>query len=96
MLYEVITPLSRIISQLQERPVVKGECTLLVSGVDETAPVLEIPVSDSIVQQEIMDALESEQVKISEISKKIAKKYGLPRKAVYEEALSLKKARSDQ
>ena len=78
-------PLSEIQSELKNRPQVKGECTLLVSGAEESdgADLTE-------VRGEIADALTSSGSRISELSKRIAKKYGISKNEVYAEALRLK------
>ncbi|WP_207679340.1 16S rRNA (cytidine(1402)-2'-O)-methyltransferase [Desulfonema magnum] len=78
--------LSDILNTLKERPSVKGECVLLISGCKENEAV---PLDT--VRTEIKNALETEQLQVSELSKKIAKKYGLPKNKVYEEALMIKK-----
>jgi len=78
--------LSEIFSSLNARPAIKGECTLLVTGCEESKEV-----SIKTVRTEIMKALEKKESKLSEISKIIAKKYGLPKKKVYDEALKLKR-----
>ncbi len=77
--------LSEILSSLDARPAIKGECTLLVTGCEESKEV-----SIKTVRTEIMKALEKKESKLSEISKIIGKKYGLPKKKVYDEALKLK------
>jgi len=78
--------LSEILSSLDARPAIKGECTLLVTGCEESKEV-----SIKTVRTEIMKMLNKKESKLSEISKIIAKKYGLPKKKVYDEALKLKR-----
>jgi len=78
--------LSEILSSLDARPAIKGECTLLITGCEESKEV-----SIKTVRTEIMKALEKKESKLSEISKIIGKKYGLPKKKVYDEALKLKR-----
>jgi len=77
--------LSELIEALSRRPAVKGECTLLVKGCEENKEV-----SQDIVRAELIEALNRKGSKISEISRIIAKKYGLSRNKVYDEALRLK------
>jgi 16S rRNA (cytidine1402-2'-O)-methyltransferase len=77
--------LSQIHHQLQERREIKGECTLLVHGAVKTDKVL---VED--ISSEIKQALLSGKIPLSELSKKIAKKYGLPKNKVYQAALKVK------
>jgi 16S rRNA (cytidine1402-2'-O)-methyltransferase len=77
--------LSEFIDSLSHRPGVKGECTLLVSGCEEKKKV-----SKDVIRAELIDALDSEDGRMSEISKIIAKKYGVSKNWVYDEALKLK------
>ena len=83
--------LSEIIERLSNRPAVKGECTLLVKGSEEN-----ISVSRDIVRAELMESMEKKEEKLSQVSKIIARKYGLSRSEVYEEALKLKAGRSKE
>ncbi len=78
--------LSEILSSLNARPSIKGECTLLVSGCQENKEI-----SIKTVRTEILKALEKKESKLSELSKIIAKNYGLPKNKVYDEALRLKR-----
>lgn len=78
--------LSEILSSLNERPVIKGECTLLLTGCEKNKEV-----SINTLETEIIKALEKKQSKLSELSKIIAQKYGLPKNKVYDEALKLKR-----
>ncbi|OQX18281.1 MAG: 16S rRNA (cytidine(1402)-2'-O)-methyltransferase [Desulfobacteraceae bacterium IS3] len=79
--------LSEILNALQERDAIKGECTLLIKGCEEEDKAEEI--SPEAMRHEIEQELET--AGISELSKKLAKKYGLSRKSVYEEILKVKK-----
>ncbi len=81
-------PLSNMLGELENRPRVKGECTLLVSGAEESdgADINE-------VREEIARELESSESRISELSKRIAKKYRISKNEVYAEALRLKNER---
>ena len=78
--------LSELIDSLSHRPAVKGECTLLVKGCEENKDV-----SKDVIRAELIDALGKKGSKISEVSRIIAKKYGLSKNEVYEEALKLKR-----
>jgi len=78
--------LSEILSSLNARPAIKGECTLLLTGCEKNNDV-----SINTVRTEIIKALEKKQSKLSELSKIIAQKYGLPKNKVYDEALELKR-----
>ena len=78
--------LSELIDSLSHRPAVKGECTLLVKGCEENKEV-----SKDVIRAELIEALGKKGGKISEVSRIIAKKYGLSRNKVYDEALKLKR-----
>ena len=82
-------PLSELIDSLSHRPAVKGECTLLVKGCEENKEV-----SKDVIRAELIEALGNKRGKISEASRIIAKKYGLSKNKVYDEALRLKKKSS--
>lgn len=77
--------LSGILLNLKERPAVKGEITLLIKGCEENE---DISVND--LRDEIGKGLSRTEIALSELSKSIAKKYGISRKKVYEEALKIK------
>ncbi|MFC1488804.1 16S rRNA (cytidine(1402)-2'-O)-methyltransferase [Thermodesulfobacteriota bacterium] len=77
--------LSEILHTLQERPSVKGECTLLVTGFQKEAVAVES------IRKEIKKELEAPGSRLSDIAKKIAKKYGLSKKTVYDEPLKIKR-----
>lgn len=77
--------LSEILNSLKDRDAIKGECTLLIKGCEEG----EKEISPETMRDEIEQGLET--TGISELSKIIAKKYGLSRKSVYEEILRVKK-----
>jgi len=76
--------LSELIGTLSHRPSIKGECTLLVKGCEEN-----IIVSKDVIRAELIEALGKKGSRISEVSKIIAKKYGLSKNEVYENALKL-------
>ena len=78
--------LSELKDRLSHRPAVKGECTLLVKGCEENKEV-----SRDVIRAELIEALDKKGDKISEASRIIAKKYGLSKNEVYEEALKLKR-----
>jgi 16S rRNA (cytidine1402-2'-O)-methyltransferase len=75
---------SQILETIRERPVFKGECTLLVAG-DQASE----QVDAEVVKTEIKAALEQDQNSPSEIAKAIAKKYGLAKSEVYDLALKI-------
>jgi 16S rRNA (cytidine1402-2'-O)-methyltransferase len=78
--------LSEIHYILNARPVVKGECTLLIMGCEEIKEV-----SLETVRNEINSELEKTGGRLSDIARTVAKKYGLPKNKVYDEALKLKR-----
>ena len=79
-------PLSEIMINLRQRPAIKGECTLLVSGFkqDKTADF-------KIVEAELQKELALSGDKISVAAKKISQKYNVPRNEVYAAALNWKR-----
>jgi 16S rRNA (cytidine1402-2'-O)-methyltransferase len=80
--------LSGILETLQDRPEVKGECTLLLSGAE---PREQLPWDEA--REDIRRALESASGGLSELARELAHKHGLPRKAVYAEAMRIKAER---
>jgi len=81
--------LSEILTVLKQRPEIKGECTLLVSGCEEK----EIS-SPELVTKELKESICSKEKPLSVLAKETAKKFCLSRKQVYEEALRLKNEQS--
>lgn len=77
---------SEIIAELNERMAVKGECTLLLAGCTH-----ESDTSIEAVRSELYKALKKQDKTLSEVAKTVAKKLGLSRKTVYDEALKLKR-----
>lgn len=82
--------LSQIIENLEARSGVKGECTLLVAGGDESSDA-----QWDTVKHEIQDMLKSSSEPVSALAQKISQKYGLPKNRVYKEALKLKEQRPE-
>jgi 16S rRNA (cytidine1402-2'-O)-methyltransferase len=80
--------LSGILETLQARPEVKGECTLLLSGAE---PRESLPWDEA--REDIRRALASASGGLSELARELAHKHGLPRKAVYAEAMRIKAER---
>ena len=78
--------LSEIHYILNARSAVKGECTLLIMGCEEKKEV-----SLETVRNEINSELEKTGSRLSDIARAVAKKYGLPKNKVYDEALKLKR-----
>ncbi len=78
--------LSEIMTILQQRPAIKGECTLLVSGFKQDKAAM-----SKMVQAEIQKELTCSGAKISVVTKMISKKYSVPRNEVYAAALNWKR-----
>jgi 16S rRNA (cytidine1402-2'-O)-methyltransferase len=76
---------SEILKTLKSRTEIKGECTLLIAGFEGKEEL-----NSGIITTEIKAALEKQQIRLSEIAKLIAQKYGLSKNKVYEMALKVK------
>jgi 16S rRNA (cytidine1402-2'-O)-methyltransferase len=84
--------LSAIHSRLKRRSAIKGECTLLVMGCEEDQGV-----SMATAKNELTLKLTTTNSSLSDLTKELAQKYGLPKNKLYEEALKIKaKARDKQ
>jgi 16S rRNA (cytidine1402-2'-O)-methyltransferase len=77
--------LSEILDVLAGRPEIKGECTLVVKGAAEQ----EMPGVDAL-REEIIQGLQCDGFRLSNLVKRIAGRYGLPKKQIYAEALKIK------
>jgi 16S rRNA (cytidine1402-2'-O)-methyltransferase len=78
--------LSEILKVLRARPSLKGECTLLVRGYEGTEEF-----DRNLLVRDLRRLGLDTGRPLSELVKEVARRYGLPRKLVYEEALKLKK-----
>jgi 16S rRNA (cytidine1402-2'-O)-methyltransferase len=82
--------ISEVLSILDGRQQIKGECTLLIGGDVE---------GRSATEEELVDALQSElsrpDVHLSSLSRALAKKLGVSRKKVYEMALKIDRENTD-
>jgi len=78
-------PVSQVITELDARSGVKGECTLLVSG-----NLGEDLVDPETIRTEIVRMLVSGETGTTEISKKVAGKFHISRKEAYETVLEVK------
>jgi 16S rRNA (cytidine1402-2'-O)-methyltransferase len=76
---------SQILETFRARSALKGECTLVVAGADASEQI-----DAEIVKAEIKAALQNGQNGLSEITRTIAKKYGLPKNEVYDLALKIR------
>jgi len=79
--------LSEILDVLADRREIKGECTLVVKG--GSGP--ETPSLDAL-REEITQGLHRDGFRLPDLVKSIAKRYGLPKKQVYAEALKVKES----
>jgi 16S rRNA (cytidine1402-2'-O)-methyltransferase len=79
--------LTRIIEQLEGRPEVKGECTLLVAGAPPAEPEPEN------LDAAIADALERSADSLSTLARELSSRWHVPRKEIYARALKIKSAR---
>ena len=77
--------LSQIAKTIGTRPAIKGECTLLVAGSEAAEQI-----DTEIVKTELKAALQDGQKSLSDITRAIARKYGLPKNEVYDLALKIK------
>jgi 16S rRNA (cytidine1402-2'-O)-methyltransferase len=78
---------SEVLSALDSRDQVKGECTLLVAGVEG-----ETEVDMASVRADVRQLMECGDAGLGAISRQVAGKYGISRQLVYEEGLKLKGA----
>jgi len=76
--------LSDIIYDLNQRPAIKGECTLLVSGAENTETV-----SIDTVADELRTLIIKDEHALSVIVKAVSKKYNISKKIVYDKALEI-------
>jgi 16S rRNA (cytidine1402-2'-O)-methyltransferase len=77
--------LSEILENLSRRTDIKGECTLLIAGRAD-----EGPSSWEEVREDIRRGLSSPSKGVAELAKDVAHTHGLPRQAVYTEAMRIK------
>lgn len=82
--------LSEILEILETRSGVKGECTLVVTGRDES-----YTADGETVKNEIQDQLKSSKESVSMLVKKISQKYGISKNKVYQEALEIRRQRTE-
>ena len=78
--------LSEILNVLSTRTAIKGECTLLVGGFEGTGECERHALVGDIRRLRLETGRP-----LSDVVKQLARKYGLPRKVVYDEALKLRK-----
>jgi 16S rRNA (cytidine1402-2'-O)-methyltransferase len=77
--------LSELLAVLKARGEVKGECTLLVAGRTGAEPF-----SRDAAREDLRRALTSGSRGLSELAREVAHCHGLPRQAVYAEAMKIK------
>lgn len=76
--------LSDIMYDLSQRPAVKGECTLLVSGAENAETV-----SIDAIADELRALIIEDEHALSETVKAVSEKYNISKKIVYEKALEI-------
>ncbi len=79
--------LAGIIEKLEQRPEIKGECTLLVGGAEGAEPLpqdLDAAVAEALAQSD---------QSLSGLARDLARRFGVPRKEIYDKALALKAGR---
>jgi len=76
--------LTQILDELRSRTAVKGECTLLVASRPKDGQT-----SLDSITEEIRASLACDGISVSALSKKLAGKYGLGKKKIYQEALRI-------
>jgi len=82
-------PLSAVARELERRPAVKGECTLMVAGSQDAGePCLEA------VRGELKKRIDARREPLSGIVRSVSEKYRLSKNVVYKEALHLKQERN--
>jgi 16S rRNA (cytidine1402-2'-O)-methyltransferase len=78
--------LSAVLKTLKERPVIKGECTLLVAGDSGKDTVDADALKDNLTSR-----LKQKTMSLPEITQIVASETGLPKKQIYAEALKIQK-----
>ncbi len=77
--------ITEIIKEIEQKEVVRGECTLLVSGSMRSDPVC---LQD--IRKVLAEELKKTGKKPSALAREMAEKYGLPRKTIYQEIVEMK------
>lgn len=77
--------LSEILSVLNRRTRIKGECTLLVSGRKEETGSL-----SEALQEELQQQLKTDRSRLSDIVREMALKYNISKKEIYRQALQIR------
>ncbi|MEE4607691.1 MAG: 16S rRNA (cytidine(1402)-2'-O)-methyltransferase [Desulfobacteraceae bacterium] len=78
-------PLSAVQTALAQRPVVRGEVTLLVSGIAQTDPTPE-----ALLEKNLATALRNRSGSTADTVREVARRFGVPRKTVYALALKIR------
>ena len=76
--------LSDILAALENKAIVKGECSLFVQGYENTKVISDADLDDIIKQK-----LEDSDLSTSGLAKEISKQVELPRKLIYDKILNL-------
>lgn len=83
--------LSEIVATLKQRDMVKGECTVAVSGAAPQSETLEEGLDAALEE-----ALKRAEGSLSATAKDLARQFGIPRKSVYEKALRLRGDKAEE
>lgn len=78
-------PVSEIVLDLKARKAIKGECTVVLAGAVENESCLDD------VERDIRRSLADAEERMGDISKRLSKKYHLPRSRIYDMVLKIKK-----
>lgn len=78
---------AEIIETLSKRPVIKGECTLIVKGCEKHSSL-----SAESLKKQITERLETQDQSLSDIVGIIAKESGVSKNKVYKEAIKIKRS----
>jgi 16S rRNA (cytidine1402-2'-O)-methyltransferase len=79
--------LSQMFDHLQQGHEIKGECTLLVGG-DNGNP----DASLASLMDELNQGLKKKDTTVSQLSKELARRHGIPKSVVYQKAVEIKKS----
>jgi 16S rRNA (cytidine1402-2'-O)-methyltransferase len=79
--------LSQMLDHLQQGHEIKGECTLLVGGDKGNSDT-----SLASLMDELNQGLKKKDTTVSRLSKELARRHGIPKSAVYQKAVKIKKS----
>jgi 16S rRNA C1402 (ribose-2'-O) methylase RsmI len=76
-----------MLDHLQQGHEIKGECTLLVGGDKGNSDT-----SLASLMDELNQGLKKKDTTVSRLSKELARRHGIPKSAVYQKAVKIKKS----